>query len=249
MNRPALQTIDVQGSIFKTSDNPRYARFWEKLRTGRWRELDTIAFITKNCDSDTVLYDIGAWIGPISLMAGARGATVYALEPDPVAHDALLQNIGSNAFRITAINKAVSTDGAPLTLYVKKEQGDSETSAIATNGTESMVVDTVRLADLPGKESRQRKIVKVDIEGYEYRLRSDLAEFCRDAVALHLSFHPRNLQHRTEAWRETSALVAELADVFQLSKLKRTGLLVKAAACCFAPRPHNFHVIFSRARA
>jgi len=248
MNRPAQQTIDVKGSTFTTSDNARYARFWEKLRTGKWREVDTLAFIASNCDRDAVLYDIGAWIGPISLMAGARGATVYALEPDPVAHDALLQNVACNAFRITVINKAVSIDGTPLTLYVKKEKGDSETSALATNGTESLVVETVRLADLPGRDGRQRKVVKVDIEGYEYRLRADLAAFCHDADALHLSFHPRNLQSRAEAWRETSALVAELADVFELSKPKRAGLQLKAAAYCFAPRPHNFHVIYSRTR-
>ena len=242
---PAVQSVVVGGRSFNVDAGEAYGRFWDKLRRGKWRETDTIDFITRHCRPGVVLYDIGAWIGPISLLAGNCGAKVYAFEPDPTAFAALARNVAANAFDITIVNKAVAARTAePLTLYVKTALGDSETSALPTGEAETLVVDTIALQDLPAPGGLT-KVVKVDIEGYEYPLRDALTAFFRDAAALHMSFHPRQLQSRRKAWRETSRFVRELSTLFGVAGPTRWRYQAKAFACCYLqPKIANFHLVF-----
>lgn len=242
----AVQSVVVGGQSFNVGADRSYAQFWTLMRSGGW-ENDTMAFIARSCGPRSVLYDIGAWIGPISLLAGTRGTKVYAIEPDPVAVAALRRNVAHNAFDITVINKAVSSrSGGSLTLYVKGAAGDSETSAVPRGSAEKIEVETMVLYDLP-KHADLRKIVKIDIEGYEYALRDQVTAFCRDAEALQMSFHPRQLETRRTAFGETSRFIGDLATLFGLSAWQRVRHQAKAFRCCFLRRRiKNFHIIFEK---
>lgn len=61
------------------------------------KEPETVSWIEKEVDSDTVLYDIGANVGAYSLIAAARGAArVYAFEPGYSTFATLSENIIMN---------------------------------------------------------------------------------------------------------------------------------------------------------
>ncbi len=53
----------------------------------------------KDFDHSTVLWNIGACVGSYALMAGARGARVYAFEPMPVNYHALQDHVELNGLQ------------------------------------------------------------------------------------------------------------------------------------------------------
>jgi FkbM family methyltransferase len=70
-------------------------------------------------EGDTII-DIGAHVGVVSIYLAKKFplVTVYAIEPDPRNYACLLRNIALNGVaNVVAINKAVSGDGHPRTLY------------------------------------------------------------------------------------------------------------------------------------
>ena len=90
------ETATQYGFLASTA-NPAYQKFWKKMLAGRW-EADTLDFIQTYVDDKTTFFDIGAWIGPISLLAGTRGAQVIAVEPDPIAFSELKLNCSLNNY-------------------------------------------------------------------------------------------------------------------------------------------------------
>ena len=113
-----------------------------------------------------VVYDIGAWIGPYTLLAskltGPEGRVV-SFEPDPVAREQLERNV--------ALNRAENVQIVPVALAdrngtARLSGGDSEATLAATGVVE---VPTMTLSDFIAREGPP-DVVKVDIEGGELRL-------------------------------------------------------------------------------
>jgi FkbM family methyltransferase len=116
--------------------------------------------------------DIGAWIGPTSLPAAARGARVVAFEPDPVARAELLVNIELNGLgdRITVYPCALASRTSVRNLTAWNELGDSmariSRSAAPGRSTQVQAVDVRSLL----VDFDRARLVKIDIEGGEYAL-------------------------------------------------------------------------------
>lgn len=70
----------------------------------------------RNFDDTVVFYDVGACVGGYSLMAGARGAHVYAFEPLPWNVGALLQNLRRNRIDMVVAPFVVGSTDGPVTL-------------------------------------------------------------------------------------------------------------------------------------
>jgi FkbM family methyltransferase len=130
-----------------------------------------------------VVYDVGAWIGPYTLLAsklvGPTGR-VYAFEPDPVARRRLERNVTANG--------AQNVEVAPLAL------GRSSGSAFFSGGgsrgsvgqTGEVAVATVSLGEFAEQTGRAPDLMKVDIEGGELGL--DTAAL-REVPQLFLEVH------------------------------------------------------------
>lgn len=171
------------------------AAFWRSAEQGRWED-ETFRFIDAVATPDAVLIDIGGWIGPVSLYAAPLVKRVLAFEPDPVAHAELLANASANAANVEVWNAAVDAQPGELKLYAPAGLGSSETSSIGEG--EPIIVRALTVAAIADKlQPTDPVILKVDIEGHEYRIVDHLIGLARDRRApVHLSLHPRAL------WRE-----------------------------------------------
>lgn len=74
----------------------RYGSFWATFAAGTF-EPATVSVLEAELGPGRRFLDIGAWIGPFTLLANALGAQVTAFEPDPVAVAALRNNLALNA--------------------------------------------------------------------------------------------------------------------------------------------------------
>lgn len=143
--------------------------FWELFEDGRW-EPETIALLVGLLEPGRTFVDVGAWIGPLALVAAKRGATVTAYEPDPVALAVLGSNLQLNpdvAGCITVVARALGTSNESVSLASSK-LGNSM-SSLAHGGAES-----VSVAALDAKEWSATSafltadVLKIDIEGAEF---------------------------------------------------------------------------------
>lgn len=183
-----------------------HAAFWNLVSQGAW-EPATIAALTAILGPGDVFIDIGAWVGPTSLLAAAEGAAVLAYEPDPDALRGLRRNL--------ELNPALAVDVRPVALYDRDGHavmaastghlGDSTTSLVAgMAGSDSTHVETVDVRHLvQSDEFKSTRLVKIDVEGAEFVLIRRLAPHLGDApptmlLSLH-GLHFRSKFHRVPA--------------------------------------------------
>lgn len=234
---------------------PASAAFWTAAASGRWED-ETFRFLDAvTAEPDAVLVDVGAWIGPVALYASPKVAKVVALEPDPVAHGELVQNIAANAPNVEIKNAAIDTTPGELTLYIGDGLGNSETSSIGQG--EAITVKTLTFDDLSNAAGPGRVILKVDIEGHEYRVMEHLVGFAKTRrAAVHLSLHPRSFWNdireskgffgsRQDTFEATWAFIERLSDVGDVVMSATQEPATKAAIArkvLWKKRPKNFSV-------
>jgi FkbM family methyltransferase len=204
---PPPDTLEVclEGRTFRVS-SAVHGDFWRAMAAGRW-EVDTLRLFDEFIDADTVVFDVGAWIGPTTLYAATMAAAVASFEPDPVAFEELRRNVELNRKepwweRITMANKAVDVVSRTMRLGSQDGFGQSVSSALYCDAVECIEVETVAfdsLADDPRLTGR-KAFVKVDIEGGEYELLLQPSRLlARPEAVLCLSLHPRILRRRKRA--------------------------------------------------
>jgi FkbM family methyltransferase len=187
------QTIkhEATGGTFKVLE-PEVAhavRFWQDFASGAWepRSLARVAHLINEGVlaaelnpriEPPLFFDVGAWLGPYTLMAADLGARVVALEPDPEARKQLEANVGGNIgfdgagnmmlrppFPIILANAL--SERAPETLYLQMDQpGDSMSSLVRRNLQHVIEVQATTIDDLIAGYG-EPDLVKIDIEGGE----------------------------------------------------------------------------------
>lgn len=211
---------------------PEQAAFWRGLGQG-W-EGETLAFVARHAGPGTAFVDVGAWIGPITLLAAKRGARVVALEPDPAARSALEENLALNGLKAEVLPAALHADGGGLVLYGgARGLGASTTSALGVHRGDPVQVPTVtaeEVADRAGGGARPTAL-KVDVEGHEYALGPALARLraLLGGAPTHLSLHPRQLAKALRrgspffASRRAAAATATLLATFEGAPIRASG--------------------------
>lgn len=168
--------------------------FWDRVEAGTW-EPGTLATLAPILGPGVTFLDIGAWVGPLSLLAAARGAEVLAIEADPAAQDQFRRNVLANpdlGRRIALIEAAISPIDAPVRLGARRKPGDSMSSVLLADGGTTWAAVAVTPSMLAARLPRSgRLVVKMDIEGAEYDLLPHLGPLLAGAdVAVLLSLHP-----------------------------------------------------------
>ena len=231
------------------------AAFWTAAANGRWED-ETFRFLdAATAAPGAVLVDVGAWIGPVALYASPKVAKVLALEPDPIAHGELNANVAANAPNVEIWNAAVDSAPGELKLFVGDGLGNSETSSIGQG--EAIIVKTVTFDDLSKAAGDGRLILKVDIEGHEYRVMDHLISFAKARrAAVHLSLHPRSFWNdarkrmgfigsRRETFEATWRFIEALSGVGDVVMSSTQEPATKAAIArkvLWKKRPKNFSV-------
>jgi FkbM family methyltransferase len=188
-------------------------------------EEGTIRFFNQVLPRCERMIDFGAYIGFTALHAASRGVEVFAFEPNPAAHDLLVRNVAANpelAPRMHLFQHGIGARDEVAVLYVKAH-ADSGASVHRTIERGSVIngmpAAEIRLRDavavLRDVGVDRHTLLKIDIEGAEYRVLPAIAALLAEAKPwLHVSFHPFNLvlddPYRTELWRIRAMLdVAE----------------------------------------
>lgn len=252
---------------------PDDAAFWRRAAEGRW-EPETLAHFEALFGAADCFIDIGAWIGPITLLAASAGLKVVALEPDPVALARLRANVALNELDVDILPCALHHSRDDLALFPGPAgHGDSMSSLVSADGARSLrrakpaegepiAVEAITIAQvLERAPSGARFLAKIDIEGHEYSLGETLSALLGPgAVGLDLSLHPRaiyNLRRKTGseigsrlyAYRQTIALLDRFHGAKGFSRGKPANLRRLAARRVIlgGAGPKNFSVFLKPA--
>ena len=167
--------VDLKGNKFFVNQN-NYESFWNNLKEWEHNELQ---FLIDQSEKDKIFIDIGAWIGPYTLLAAKLGMKVYSYEPDKIAFDELKKNIELNSFRYRPeiFNFGLSKINSKAYLYSNTNDfGKSESGLINYKNPKNSKKIEIELKNfLQEIEKIKRKnlnnkikILKIDIEGGEF---------------------------------------------------------------------------------
>jgi FkbM family methyltransferase len=172
--------------------------FYQLVADDVWEPM-TIAFFERTMGKETLLLDIGAATGVLSMFASKLGSRVVAYEPNPVVVDILQKNIEMNDLnsRISVIPDAVSD----MDSVMKFSAGSNSSvlSPVVMHGMENQKHQDIRVrniiyaVDSCLKKREEEIVIKMDIEGAEYRILCNtyvVSELAKRISKLFVSFHP-----------------------------------------------------------
>lgn len=164
-----MATVDIRyaGRTVALPDLREYAKFYGKLAQGRWEE-NTFATLSRNLDSDTVLIDIGAWIGVTPMWSAQIAKKVIAVEPDPKCV-AILNRLAPGAGNVTVVEGALANCGE-VCIHAVDGFGSSETSILDIGNGAEASVRGFGIDEIMRHAGGAPVFVKIDIEGYEYEI-------------------------------------------------------------------------------
>jgi len=159
-----------------------HSRFWYQMDQGRW-EPETLRILNTILTPESCYWDVGAWIGPTAIYASGHCQRVIAFEPDPVAFEALEQNITVNSLDHVEIHQAaVGAKSGVLKLSPPQGSslGSSVTSVLFANPSAKDFVTAevhhpetwIHERGIPAPDA-----MKIDIEGAEFDLIPHLEPF------------------------------------------------------------------------
>ncbi len=214
-----MKTIDITifGHVVQCPDLPEYGKFYRKLRVGAW-EPHTFATLRENLDASTAYVNIGGWIGVMPFWASRFAKRVVIVEPDPRCRQ-ILAELAPAYPNVTVIEGALSPNSS-LKLHAVSEFGSSESSALDIGDGASTTVPGLSVDEIMRHAGPGPVFVKIDVEGYEYRIISEIARFSRYQVrgiqcAVHPALYERALSG-SHMWRRlhTAALTFSLGRLF-----------------------------------
>ena len=152
--------------------------YWTRIASKTY-EPDTMVFLENHLDSGTDFIDVGAATGGISIIAASLGARVLSFEAVPRVYEIACEHLKNNpdfSHAIDLQNSAISSQTGILQLG---ENADPRILASISNdplanATEVKIVSLIEQIEL-FHASNRRLVVKIDIEGAEWKLLSDKA--------------------------------------------------------------------------
>lgn len=185
--------LTLDGTFFDC--DAEHAPFWYQMDRGRW-EPETLRVLDALLTPDACYWDVGAWIGPTVLYASGRCRKVVAFEPDPVAFATLQRNVQKNKLTHVQLQPAaVGPTSGTLKLAPPHGAGlgTSVTSVLFADAAAGDAISAeVHHPDtwIAAKGLPAPTAMKIDIEGAEFQLLPQLADFFRQRQpSVYLSLH------------------------------------------------------------
>lgn len=179
---------------------------------------------------DSNYIDLGAFIGT-SVMYGAQLAKhCYAVEPNPLSYQYLLENLALNEQlhgKVTAFEGCIWNEQARCTLTAPVKPYGSAASIRHKSGPASWEVDAITFDDFIRRfRIHDVNFIKMDIEGAESMVLPTMKEYLRtERPTVLVSVHAFNYEDPSG---ETAALIDSLSHYHYL--YRRDGLPLDTAA-------------------
>ena len=179
-------------------DPTNYQNFWNNFSNWEQNDLD---FVSQIAEENKIFIDIGAWIGPYTLIAASMGMKVYAFEPDKVAFQELKNNIKLNNFKHKPeiFNFGLSKTETKAYLYSNTADfGKSESGLINYKNQKNTKQTEIELKSflqeiykIKNHNSNDKiKILKIDIEGGEFLFEKDIYDLVKlEKIYCIFSYH------------------------------------------------------------
>lgn len=181
--------MDVFGHPIRLPRLPEYRKFYDKLRARSW-EPRTFKILADNLDKSITYVDVGAWIGVTSYWASQVAKSVVAVEPDPRCNEILRGSLACYP-NVTFLSGALSPDPT-VKVNAVSGFGSSETTALPIGEGESVIVRGYSVEAIMREAGSGPCFIKIDIEGYEYNLLTELAKFANyDIKGVQCAVHPQ----------------------------------------------------------
>lgn len=179
--------------------NP-YTKRWflPRYDFGKIHEPLMVQLIADTLKPDDVFLDVGAHIGYFSIIAGNLCKQIYAFEIDDNCVPIINENIEFNNLKnVEIVNKAVSdTTGEKIMISKHPEPISTLHIRHVKVAKAHKEVETVSLSDFIESKKINPKLLKIDIEGAEYKALLGLEPFLKKAedTSLLLEVHPNPLR-------------------------------------------------------
>lgn len=181
-----------------------YPKWWDMVEANTWEPSLFTAF-DKFIQPESIVVDVGGWIGCTPLYCAHLAGKVYAFEPDAAALKILRLNFALNpqlASRITLFEAGLGTTDGQVALF-NRAPGNSGSSLLFFDTAQACLpaCDTITLLDAKRFftmiDMHRVSLIKIDIEGAEYDLIDHIAPLLQAyQPTLVLSLHPLKLGGR-----------------------------------------------------
>ena len=181
--------------------------YFRELRAGREGYMSEL--LAAAAAPGAVVADGGAHLGYLTQLAAARGARVYAFEPNPETRALLERGLARAvlADRVTVVPQALAARTEQRRLYLS---GGGDTSSLYDHdGAREVTVSCVR-GDEFFAPAERLDVLKLDIEGGEVDALAGLRETLERSKAGLTVFAECNPDALTAAGHDAEALVAAL---------------------------------------
>ena len=220
----AKATILGRKFTFATRGLDAPMTFLRAVKQGNW-ELDLLSRIPRLLSNCVSVCDIGAWIGPYSIIFGTLlgpEGRVYALEPDPVARARLESNVRLNKLNnVTVLPFAVSDQNSVERFSTPLLGGSGSHLGLRPNDALTIETRCVRLDDLCRTIEVWPDLIKVDVEGGEQKVLTGGKEAISRAKCVVVEFHPSAFSDPTLALTEIARTLQDSGKT--IVRLPETG--------------------------
>lgn len=164
--------------------------------------FNTDAYYLELENDSPIIVDCGAHIG-ISMLYykyNFPNSIIYAYEPNPISFQVLQENIVINGLsNVEAIDKAVDITDTRKVIHIDNNGGWYSTASYTSGtwkGTEKTVPVTIQTVDFRNEIDRIIKthqnidLLKIDIEGYEFKILVHIQSKLINVSNLIIEYHP-----------------------------------------------------------
>lgn len=162
------------------------------LFAGKASRQDDELALTEYCRQATVVIDVGAHIGTMTIIAAsllAPGGHVLAFEPSPKFFRILQRNIALNTLTEKVQLYQMAVGASRRETFINEAVADDTTNHIDTVGTPV----TQTTLDIQTKDYPAIDFLKIDVEGYELEVLQGARETLAKTKTIYIEFYTKNL--------------------------------------------------------